>query len=67
MYQIPSLLRISGLFHAFSCKTDGNMSYIILGEEKDFEVVTKNRKIFLQKAKIDISRTITMWVEPRTG
>lgn len=62
MYQIPKLLKYSGLYHAFSTVEEGNMANIILGKEMDGGKVLTNRKNFLYKAGIDIEKTISMGV-----
>ena len=47
MYQIPGLLKLPKLFHAFSTKADGNMSNSILGKKVDLvtEPALKNEKL----------------------
>jgi len=56
MYQISALKRFSSLVHAFSTKSDGNMSFRF-GKKRE---VLKNREKFLTKLNIDLSRCVVM-------
>lgn len=62
MYQIPRLLKYKNLFHAFSEISDGNMANAIGGVVYRFSDVIINRKMFLNKAGIDINRSVCMKV-----
>src|SRR3989344_2780088 len=62
MYQIPQLLKLSKLIHAFSEKEDGNMANSINGRIVNFSKVYENRKKFLSKANVDLQQCVCMWV-----
>jgi len=63
MYQVTELLKFPKLFHAFSTKSEGNMSYFFNGNECDKDQVLENRNKFLAKFDIDINSCIALWVE----
>src|SRR3989337_3453830 len=63
MYQISELLRFPKLFHVFSTKDQGNMAITVLGKVQNLKQVSENRDKFFIKARIDIERTVCMWVQ----
>lgn len=63
MYQIPELLKFPKLFHAFSTRDEGNMSFLFNRIESDKKVVLENRKKFLGKLDVDINSSVALWVE----